>query len=309
MIVVENFNSNTDPIENLNLGRFSNVANDVYLFVGNTYDKVFEKRYMDKKRIFLSLEEPNFCTDKDTAHAKLTNGYGSTTVSGIKRQDTPPDKILSLCPYTTKSLPNNRELIFFPFNEEFIPKDTTKEFDVLYTGSKPINVNWDDNINVIKDFNYQYAHYDNTQYVTNSNVSYIDKINLYSKSKIAICHGLASAHNENVPRYINFINSENNEAFKHLDKNLLPQFKSRVMEAAFSKSLILCYKDYWNVIEYWFEPNKQFIYFDNSNDLRDKLNEILNNYAEYQHIIDSAYEKAINNYTTKHFIEKYIGLK
>lgn len=308
MIVIERIKGNTDPVENLNLKRFADIANDYYLFLGNAYDDVYQENYFDKKRIFLSLEEPNFCTDSDTAHAKLTNGYGSNTVGGVKTYSIPPDVVLTLCPYTAKSLPN-RQLIFFPFNEEFIPENTNKEYDIIYTGSIPINCNWGKMLEIISKYNYKYIHYNQTQYVTDANVSYLDKINFYSKSKIALCHGLASAYNENVPRYRSFINAENNEAFKSLDKNLLPQFKSRVMEAAFSKAIILHYKDDWNVIENWFEPEKDFLYFSNENELQEIIIEILNNYDKYKIISENAYFKAMNNYTTKHFVEKYIGFK
>jgi spore maturation protein CgeB len=86
----------------------------------------------------------------------------------------------------------------------------------------------------------------------------------------------------------------------------MPQIKSRVFEAAFNRSLILCFRDHWNVIEYFFEPDKEFIYFDNIHDLEDKIKYILQHYDFYQDIIDNAYNKAINNYTVDHFVEKYL---
>jgi spore maturation protein CgeB len=70
--------------------------------------------------------------------------------------------------------------------------------------------------------------------------------------------------------------------------------------------LILCKKDNWNIIEKWFEPNKEFLYFENEIDLENLITEILKNYDKYQIIINNAYNKAINNYTTRHFVEKYL---
>ena len=86
----------------------------------------------------------------------------------------------------------------------------------------------------------------------------------------------------------------------------MPQIKSRVFEAAFNKSLILCLKDPWNIIEMFFKPETEFIYFENEIDLAEKILYIKNNYKEFEHIIENAYQKAINNYTTQHFYKKYL---
>ena len=69
------------------------------------------------------------------------------------------------------------------------------------------------------------------------------------------------------------------------------------------------YYDDWNVIENWFTPDEDFIYFYSKEDLDQKIKTILENYDEYSKIGENAYNKAINNYTTKHFIQKYIGFK
>ena len=66
---------------------------------------------------------------------------------------------------------------------------------------------------------------------------------------------------------------------------------------------MLVKRDPWNIIEYWFEPDKEFIYYDNEEDLPEIINGILSNWEDYESIIDNAFEKAINNYTTDHFME------
>ena len=306
MDLIERFKGDKDPVENLNLGKYNELTKDCYLFLGDAYNDVFDSRYYNKKRVFLSLEEPNFCTDADTAHAKLTNGFGSTTVGGRKVQDTPPDEVLTICPYTAKCF-DNRTFVFFPFNDEFIPVNTEKIYDVIYTGSHPHNVNWGGVIDVMSRYNHRYVYFTNGTHVTDIGLSYREKMNLYGQSKIAVCHGLATAWEVNVPRYRAFPKSNENEAFKSLDKNLLPQFKSRVMEAAFSKCLILHYKDEWNVIENWFDVGEEFLFFSTPEELDTIIKDVLDNPNKYQPIIDKAYNKAINNYTTKHFIEKYLG--
>ncbi len=293
---------NEDPVYKLGFEKYENITKDCYFFLADAYKIMFENKYEDKERYFLCLEEPNFCTDFDGPHAKLDSGWGSIVTNGNVFQSKPIEKVYTLCPYTAECF-NNRTHVFFPFNEEKIPSSFNKIYDVIYTGGVPAYTNWNKFLEVIYKYNFRDVHYNRG---TNPNCSYNEKLDLYSKSKISICHGLAIAYPQHVERYKSFPNSQKNEAFKHLDKFILPQIKSRVFESAFSKSIILYWKDPWNTIEHYFEPEKEFLYFNDENDLKEKIDEILKNYDKYKHIADAAYEKAINNYTTKHFVNKYL---
>lgn len=293
---------NADPIYNLGFEKYENIGRDCYLFLGDAYSSVFDERMYDKERVFLSLEEPNFCTDIDGPHAKLHDGWGSVSTGGKLFQSKPVENILTLCPYTAECF-DNRTAVFFPFNEDLIPNSYDKIYDVIYTGGIPAFTQWGKFLDVMYKYNFRDVHYSRG---TNPSCSYIEKLQLYSKSKISLCHGLAIAYPEHISRYKAFPKSEINKAFSHLDKNIMPQIKSRVFESAFSKSIILYWKDPWNTIENFFEPEKEFIYFENENDLKEKIEEILNNYDKYKQVAENAYNKAINNYTTKHFVEKYL---
>lgn len=293
---------NADPIYNLGFEKYENIGRDCYLFLGDAYAKAFEEQYYDKERIFLSLEEPNFCTDVDGPHAKLYDGWGSTRTNGELFQSKPVDKVLTLCPYTAECF-ENRTAVFFPFNEDLIPKTHDKIYDVIYTGGVPAFTSWGSFLDVMYKYNFRDVHYSRG---TNPSCSYHEKLELYAKTKISLCHGLAIAYPEHINRYKSFPKSQQNKAFSHLHKNLMPQIKSRVFESAFSKSIILYWKDPWNTIENFFEPEKEFIYFENEIDLKQKIDDILSNYERYQIIAENAYNKAINNYTTKHFVDKYL---
>jgi hypothetical protein len=188
------------------------------------------------------------------------------------------DKIFTICPPEITGR-NKREYVFFPFPEEFIPTTFNKIYDVIYTGSAQ-GEHVDEIVNTINKFNYRFISFNYERFVTNFSVSYFDKIKFISESKIDVIHNLTG--------------------------NGTPQIKTRAFEAAFCKSLILCKKDNWNIIEKWFEPNKEFLYFENEIDLENLITEILKNYDKYQIIINNAYNKAINNYTTRHFVEKYL---
>ena len=57
------------------------------------------------------------------------------------------------------------------------------------------------------------------------------------------------------------------------------------------KTLMLIYKDEWNVIENWFEPNVDFLYWETFEELEKMMSDILNNYNNYWHIVENAHEK------------------
>ena len=86
-----------------------------------------------------------------------------------------------------------------------------------------------------------------------------------------------------------------------------PQLKTRIAEAAAARALMLCRKDPWNIIEKWYTPNVDFVYYEEGK-LEEKIREILAdwNTGKYQKMIDNAYEKTIREYTTKVFFEKFL---
>ena len=84
------------------------------------YKDLYSGRYDDKEKVVLTLEEPNFCVapgDKVRLHEVA-------------------DKILTICPYTAEVF-ENREFVFFPFSEDWIPPASEKIIDVSYFGSMP----------------------------------------------------------------------------------------------------------------------------------------------------------------------------
>lgn len=191
------------------------------------------------------------------------------------------DKIFTICP---KEITNREKRVnaFFPLNINHLPKDYNKEFDVIYTGLAS-NDNIQKIIKAFPKYNYKLVSFGNYDgLATDRNVSYQQKLALIAKSKICITH--------------NYVNDNS------------PQLKSRCFEAAFCKSLMLVMKDNYNIITQWFEPDVDFLYF-NPDTLESTLDNVLANFDKYQTLINNAYKKAINNYTTKNFIKKYIGFK
>ena len=224
--------------------------------------------------------------------------------------------IYSICPYTTRwlnslNLGRKYKTIFYPFCKSLIPEETEKQYDVIYHGG----IHGEEHVNCLltmKHFNYRYVTMTNhinqlTQqclpFATNLNVSFREKIDLIARSKTSVCYNLVHV----APNHVSPIQSrprwQENEAFNEVGRqNIMPQFKTRVHEAAISKTLNLIYRDPWNIIERYYKPESEFIYFDNAEDLRNRIKDVVENWGAYQNVVDSAYQKAMS-YTTDKFVK------
>jgi len=192
------------------------------------------------------------------------------------------EKILTICPPRLTNR-QKRQGVFIPINEKLIPEPTEKIFDVIYTGLAEMQ-HVSDIIDTIRHFNYCLVSFSELGgLTTHQNVTFPEKLQLISKSKCCVVHNLLP--------------------------NGTPQLKSRPFEASFSKSLMLVLRDNFNLIEEWFTPGEDFLYYSNKEELFNLIKECSANYNNYAHIVQNAYDKAINNYTSRKFIQTYIGFK
>jgi hypothetical protein len=225
-------------------------------------------------------------------------------------------EIYSICPYTSEWI-NQAEggsryrSIFYPYNKKIIPEPHDKKYDVIYHGG----IHGQEHVecvNVIKEFNYRYCTMDHhinlhTQamlpFATNINLDFQQKVNLVAQSKVSVCYNLVHVNLEHIPNIKSHSNWDENTAFSEVGKgNVMPQFKTRVHEAAISRTLNLVMEDKWNIIEKYYTPDEEFIYFKDAMDLRDKINKARNNWDEYQTIVDNAFEKA-KSYQVENFLK------
>ena len=231
-------------------------------------------------------------------------------------------RVLTLCPYTAEYLNERQGVerrvpIFFPFDEAFIPPKSEKWYDIIYTGHlhpKPIMRD----MKLISRLNYRLVSNSNHELVTDRGVGYQEKLNLIAQSKITLTHNLLYPTVRHVFSVWKYPDWRANQAFSDIPgvigllKRLLtgpeievPQIKSRIFEAAFCRSLILCKKDNFNVIEKYFTPGEEFVYYEEGR-LVYTVNKILANYDAYLPVIDRAYNRAVSQYTTAAFFEKYL---
>ena len=103
--------------------------------------------------------------------------------------------------------------------------------------------------------------------------------------------------------YMSPASRKNNfDAFERFDEGIMPQFKVRTFEIASCKSLLLVKKDPWNLVEDFFEPGKDFIYFENFNELQAIIEDVSKNFESYQGVIESAFNR-VQDYTVEKIYE------
>ncbi len=308
--------SKESPMAKFHLGKFAHLAKgDFTLIEARINFKGLEKiraANPNEKIVYLEIEEPNRFNSWDKAFRR-------------EEYENYFYKIFSLCPYTTKWLnekekSHRRTTIFYPFDEAYIPAKTEKKYDVIYVGNI-LAGEIERNVETLRKFNYRLvADYMPNGAVTDLNVSYEQKLKLISETKISIVHNVLILGG----RYINAIQGtkdwEQNAAWREVPRKhwwslvwnrlskreyLVPQIKTRMFEAAFARSLILCRRDPFNEIERFFVPGKEFVYYEDGK-LEEKIREILAHYEDYLPIIENAFKKATAEYTTKRFFEEFL---
>lgn len=304
-----------DPTKFFDFDRFANQCGDFVLIEG-AFEKAAQweqfclsdeelTRVKAKKIIRLEFEEPNkFFIGDDS------DGYDKDFY-----------RIFTLCPYTSEWLNTKHNIIkrvpiFFPFNEEHIPTPKTKKYDIIYTGHI-VSPKLLQELEIMANFKYRFVSNSTHSLVTNHSATYTEKMDLIAKTKITLVHNLLYPTSKHIKQIWRFQGWQNNHAFdliprpsqlwrRMTDRNVVvPQLKSRVFEAAFGRSLILCKRDPFNVIDRYFMPDKEFVYYDEGH-FKEKVSDILANYHDYEPIIEQAYKRAIENYTTVKFVENYL---
>lgn len=276
MIVYNNEIFGGDPLHRFHFEEFE-IPNNIVLHIG--YNPInLKKTNEDEKHVLIDLEQPNRFL------------HPSTNYSTFICEDF-YDKILTINPEFVKNRnkklnKNLYEHVFFPFNEKYLNQNIIKTNDIIYTG----NVDYFGLNKKFNKYNYVWV----GRLGTHVNISYESKINLTNSSKISLSHSIVDF--KNIKDYLDI----HKDVVTHID-GIFEQHKARTIEAAFSKCVIIHLKTGQNIIEEFFIEGKDFLYYEDG-----IVEDILENYNKYEYLANNAYNKAINNYTTKEFYKNYI---
>lgn len=295
----------------LNLEEFADDSNDKVLFYGidSTINESLKEQYKDyNRRILLDLWSP--C--QLYVHDALGQNYFE--------QCSYFTDVYSICPFTVEwanmtTNSNKWKYVFYPWQPSIAPTDFDKKYDVCFVGGIHSHDHVDA-ILAIEKFNYRFISQMAYKEATDFNVSTKQKLNLIAQSKITICYNLLYLKSDHVHHAIHYYpNISENLAFNSLTRiegpyfeprYTIPQFKSRLHEAASGKSLILCKNEPWNLADSYYRLDQDYLSFNHNSELSDIIDNLLKdwNSERIQNIINSAYVQA-HKYTTKNLI-KYI---
>jgi len=313
VLIVEDYDGcYSDALEKyFNFNRFSRDDDGKVLFhgMGCIEKPQYKERYKNySKKAFINMEHPAAWYGGNVEYAHRS-----------ANMDKYFQKIFTICPYTCEWLNSlHKRNIFIPtyqpFNEEYVVKEKEEKIcDVIYWGhvSSPTHLSF---IDAMKDFKYNFLSLGSHEwasefrnrgyekYITHINIPRVQMWDILRKTKIC----LITNHAYITPQHINNVKSfrdwQKCEAFSHVDDGWVPQYKTRMIESAVSKTLMLVKRNPWNIGARWFEPDKEFIYFDRDEELPSLIEHISSNWHQYEEIVENAFIKATTKYTVKNFI-------
>ena len=337
MKIYEDYSSTyDDAIDHYwDLKKFSTESDDTAAFIGWAYmDKISD--HIDTIRKYQNAVYFN------TEHPCVFQGTDESSIALSSDSNKLFNKIFTQCPYTADWL-NYKEQgdrfkhIYIPFNLQYVCEPTEqKVYDALYWGGIH-NVDHINILDVIKNYKYNFLsvgpntwsgwnsedrwlqylpkegvvldhpgadpyHYMNL--LTSINMERTAMWQLLRKTKVNVMTNLLYT-DKNINTNIRLHDQwEENKAFSHLEYFIMPQLKTRPIETAVNKCLMVVKKDPWNIQELYFEPEKEFIYYEDKKDLQSILEDVKINWKNYEQIVENAFSKAISNYTTRHFVDE-----
>lgn len=215
-------------------------------------------------------------------------------------------EVYCVCKYTCEwmktTLPTTKFIhTCYPFTN-YSSQPSEKTYDISYFGGIH-SPEQDKGIGLLKHFDYRFlslGSYGSHANMVTGRVSPDQKLKMVSQGKISLCYNWISVF----PRHHKCIQTHTKQlehgAFERQNRHIAPQFKVRINEVASSGSLVLCRKDQWNVIEDWYVPDEDFVYFEDEDELYHKIKEILNNWDHFQNIAKNGYHKSLQ-YTVENF--------
>lgn len=297
MIIVNTTDGEYNDVINsyYDLERYDDGIEDVVLFQGyaTVQDDERKKKYRHiPRKIYLNLESP--CSF-------FSNGYPIDDMCWF-------DEVYIICPYTANwlnGMSTGKTKFFpipFPYNEDcFKDLDVfTKDTPSMYMGTMLSDTHIGV-AQVVRSSGGRVFSLSSDRCVTDVKKTSKEKWEMLAKSRTSVAMNCMPIDVRQVDIATSFYNWYNNIALKHVYKQVTYQFKPRIIEAARCRAINLVYKDGVDVIEKWFVPGEDFIYWTSLQELSDLIHDVNDNWKKFEHIADSAYGRVQNYEVHKWF--------
>lgn len=328
-----------------NMSRFAHLAGDfVYLEVRINFRGLLDApEIKGEKIVYMELEEPNRFFVNDPVFRREESEYYfykiltlcPFTAKWLNKKQGAERRIPVFYPIDGELAPAKAEKIYdiiysggLYSSDLFDDIKTISKFNykfIAHSGNLSYKVL--PNTRVVRKLRHWFPHLHlfeaGRKYITENNIPHLEKWKIMAQTKITLLQNLVPCDTHHIPNIHKTEGWEDNEAFSLIPRPgiswtikkifyrltgktyLVPQLKTRAFEAALCRSLILCRKDPWNLIERFFEPGKEFVYYETGK-LEEKVKEILSHWDEYEPIIENAHKRFMSEYTTEKFFEKYL---
>eukprot|EP00668_Euglena_longa_P012885 GGOE01015387.1.p1 GENE.GGOE01015387.1~~GGOE01015387.1.p1 ORF type:complete len:449 (+),score=98.07 GGOE01015387.1:34-1380(+) len=286
--------------------------------------------------IWIDLEEPNLVASRIAPHNHLGDG-----LQLMKKYEAQWDHVLTLCPYTAAWVnrhmqQHRRTAIYYPFTTAlvppFIPFDK-RELDVVLVGWYQISPFVFRILKGLAQYKARWVRHHTTvppSVLRNVTLPHEAlradlprKLRIISRARIAVVynamfdypflarhrspeatHAAIKARPILLSNYAFAYNLRHN--LSRTPFPMSPQVKSRMVEAAGCGALMLVFNDGYNVIERYYEPGVDFVYWTDLEDFHRKVRMVLADPATYEAMAQRARRKTLTRYTNDRFLADFL---
>lgn len=327
-----------------NMDKFAHRAGDfVYLEVRINFKGLLGPALKGKKIVYMDIEEPNrfFVSDPVFRREEYEHYFYKIlticpfTATWLNKQQGAERRVPVFYPIDPELAPPKMEKIYdimysggLHSKELFENVKTISRFNYKFIAqSGVLTYAFLPNCRVVRKLRHLFPRFKimeaGARYITEQNIPHLEKWKIMAQTKITLLQNTVPCNASGVQNVWQTEGWEDNEAFALFPRPsvwrtianffdrirsktfTVPQLKTRAFEAALCRSLILCRRDPWNVIERFFEPDREFIYYEPGK-LEEKVREILSDFKRYEPVIENAHKKFMAEYTTQRFFEKYL---
>lgn len=257
-------------------------------------------REIKGRAFYFDLEEPN---------RFFVNAWNAEGIRGW-------DRYLTIDPFSHEFF-NDKESrvgdsVFIPTDPDKVPPIShKKKYDLVYTGHLVSADLVKTLMELSRKLKVAVVSNSNHPLVTHKGLNYVEKLEVISNSRAALIHNVlwpSSSHIKTLKSGIPLWREHG--AFRHLknrglfSSQVVPQLKSRLFEAAFCGAVPIVLRDDWRLAERFF-PARLVPTIGLTNVPQD-ISEILASGSELTALGREARELAFQNFTTGHFIEKFL---
>ena len=226
------------------------------------------------------------------------------------------DQYLTIDPYSNQFFRSKEgragESVFIPTDPDKVPPILQKrKYDLVYTGHLVSADLLKTLTGLSRKFNVAVVSNSDHPLVTHKGLNYEEKLEVISNSRAALIHNVLWPAKDDIKTLKNKVPLwREHGAFSHLnqrslfDTPVVPQLKSRLFEAAFCGAAPLILRDDWHLAERFFPSN--LVPTIGAKHVTQNIEDILASGSELTTIGLEAREVAFQNFTTAHFIEKFL---